>query len=131
MGLREGERTYDFTDTGQTGHGCSFVFVAFSDERYDDLGWGWGREREREVNKSEHIFKPDGEDKDAYENGESNAPASSSLHHHLALPLSKRIVELGFIVLVDQVVEVGLSTELVHPLRDFVACCVPESREER
>ena len=58
MGLGEG--TYDFTDTGQTGDGCSFVFVAFSGERYDDRGTGKGRERK--VTESEHTFKPDEKD---------------------------------------------------------------------
>ena len=60
-----------------------------------------------------------------------NAPASSGLHHQLAFPLSKGVVELGLVVLVDQVVEPGLSTELVDSLCDFVASCIPETREER
>lgn len=66
-----------------------------------------------------------------YNFADTGQTARSRLHHELALALAERIRELVLVVLVDQVPEPWLATELVNSLRDFVACCVAETGEER
>lgn len=63
--------------------------------------------------------------------GKECAPSSGSLHHHLALPLSKGIRELCLVMLGNEVIEVRLTTELVYPLCNLVARSVSQTREER
>lgn len=57
-------------------------------------------------------------------------PPSRSLHHHLALPLTKRVGEVRLVVFGDNVIEPRLPTELVHTLRDFIPSSIPEPREQ-
>jgi hypothetical protein len=60
-----------------------------------------------------------------------NVPSGSSLHHHLALTLTKGVGELRLVVLVDEVIEIWLATELVNSLSDLVASSIPKTREQR
>ena len=68
---------------------------------------------------------------ETYDFTDTRETASGGLHHKLALALAEGVGELGLVVLVDEVVEVGLATELVHALRDLVTCGIAKTGEER
>jgi len=53
-----------------------------------------------------------------------NLPPSSSLHHHPSFPFTESVRKVGFIVLVNEIVEPRLTTELVDSLGDFVPCSI-------
>lgn len=53
------------------------------------------------------------------------------LHHHLPLPLPKRIRETSLVPRGDEVIKVRLPAKLVYPLGDFVSSSVSKTRKER
>ncbi len=58
-----------------------------------------------------------------------NLPSSSSLYHHPSFPFTESVREVGFIILVNEIVEPRLTTELVDSLSDLVPCGIAQSRE--
>jgi hypothetical protein len=57
-------------------------------------------------------------------------PPSCSLHHHLALSLTKRVGKVRLVVFGDNIIEPRLPTKLVHALRDFIPGSIPEPGEQ-
>ena len=58
-------------------------------------------------------------------------PSSSGVHNGLASLLAKGILEVGTIVLGQEITGDGLTTVLVDSLEDLVTGCIAQTGEER
>ena len=58
-----------------------------------------------------------------------NEPSGGSLHHQFTLAISKRVLEVGSEVPVDDIVKPGLTTKLVNALGNLVTSSITEARK--